>query len=126
MFGFFNKKKEVEEDWSLHVDFIVRKNGNIEVDTKWSEYTEATAENMGKLLFAINNGNFQDNIAMMLKESADNNIEQRPFIAAIIAKWGELVKLADELEDEDDDDYDVPVVSPDEYFGGPKKGKGDE
>lgn len=124
MFNLF-KKKEIEEDWSLRVEFIVRKNGNIEVDTKWSEYTQAAAENMGKLLFAINNGNFQENIALMLKESSDKNPEQRPFVAAIISKWGELAYQQDELDEDYDDDE--PLVQPDEYLtGGNKKGKENE
>lgn len=86
------------------VNFAVSDAGQVQIHINWTNYSAALAEALGLMLYAINNGKFQEKCRDILEQSTIENPNSRQPIKQILDFWDAAEKKH------------TPLVKPSEVF----------
>jgi len=69
------------------VDFSVTKDGQLDMEIRWDEESDYTADSLGRLLYHITSGTFTEGLSTILLNIREKNPKATPFIERCFKSW---------------------------------------
>ncbi len=120
MFNWFKKKEKQsvvdnKPIQVINVSFYVDTESDVGIQVQWALENQQVASYLGRILFAICNGDFKNEIISLLRERIDESPESAEFIKLTAQSWADR-ELEKEKAKKESEDCDDPLVSPDSFF----------